>query len=71
MLRWHENLQLIAARPSETKIVAATAGTKTVAIPAAIVLGVDSRGCRKGKKWATSGAGASASPIAAVTEEYR
>ena len=47
-LRWHENLQLIAA----------------------IVLASNSRGCRKGKKWATSGAGASASPIAAVTEDY-
>jgi hypothetical protein len=61
---------LIAARPSEIMIVAATAGTKTVAIPAAIVLACNSRGCRKGKKWATSGAGASASPIAAVTEDY-
>ena len=61
---------MIAARPSEIMIVAATAGTKTVAIPAAIVMSFDSRGCRKGKKRVTSGAGASASPIAAVTENY-
>ena len=50
--------------------VAAMAGTKTVAIPAAIVMSFDSKGRKKGKKWATSGAGASASPIAAVTEYY-
>ena len=61
---------MIAARPSEIMTVAATAGTKTVAIPAAIVMSFNSRGCRKGKKWTTSGAGASASPIAAVTEDY-
>ena len=65
-----ENLQLTAARPSEIMIVAATAGTKTVAIPAAIILSFDCRGCRKGKKRVTSGAGASASPVAAVTEDY-
>ena len=61
---------MIAARPSEIMIVAAIAGTKTVAIPAAIVMSFESRGCRKGKKWATSGASASASPIAAVTEDH-
>jgi hypothetical protein len=61
---------LIVARPSEINKVAATAGTKTVTTPAAIVMSFDSRGCRKGKKWTTSGAGASASPIVAVTEDY-
>jgi hypothetical protein len=63
----HKNLQLIATRPSEIKIVAATAGTKTVAIPAAITLAFNNRGCRKGKKWTKSGACTSASPTAAVT----
>jgi hypothetical protein len=65
----YENLQLIVARPSEIKIVAATAGTRIVAIPDAIKLAVN-RGWRKGKKWTKSGAGASASPTAAVTKNY-
>ena len=61
---------MIVARPSEINTVAATAGTRTVTTPAAIVMLFDSKGCRKGKKWTTSGAGASASPIAAVTEDF-
>lgn len=40
---------MIAARPSKIKTVAAKEGTRTVAMPVAIILAVN-RGCRKGKK---------------------
>ena len=56
---------MIDARPSEMIIVAATVATKTVdsCNPSCESNVIDSRGCRKGKKWAKSAAGTSASPI--------